>query len=283
MEEVKAEIAKIIYDALGKEQVSLEEIESKIEKPKDKKNGDFAYPCFNLSKVLRNSPINIANDLQSKIILNNSLSKVEALNGFLNFYLNSENIVNDVLTEIVNKGQNYGKSEEGKGINIIVEYSSPNIAKPFHLGHFRNTVLGKALYDLYEELGYNVIGINHLGDWGRQFGILIEGYRRFKDEYNLEENPLQALSDIYTRINQLAKEDESIIDIARKNFKKLENGDEELLKLWKNFRDISLKEYNRIYEVLGSKFDSFNGEAFYNDKMQEVIEILDKKGVLKES
>ena len=283
MEEVKAEIAKIIYDALGNEQVSLEEIESKIEKPKDKKNGDFAYPCFNLSKVLRNSPINIANDLQSKIILNNSLSKVEALNGFLNFYLNSENIVNDVLTEIVNKGQNYGKSEEGKGINIIVEYSSPNIAKPFHLGHFRNTVLGKALYDLYEELGYNVIGINHLGDWGRQFGILIEGYRRFKDEYNLEENPLQALSDIYTRINQLAKQDESIIDIARENFKKLENGDEELLKLWKSFREISLKEYNRIYEILGSKFDSFNGEAFYNDKMQEVIDILDKKGVLKDS
>ena len=283
MEENKNEIAKCIYDALDNENITLEEIKNKIETPKDKQNGDFAYPCFNLAKVLRNSPVNIANTIKENIKLSNKISKVEAVNGFLNFYLNSENIVNDVLENILEKKEEYGSSNEGNGINIIVEYSSPNIAKPFHLGHFRNTVLGKALYDLYEILGYNVTGINHLGDWGRQFGILIEGYRRFKDEYNLEENPLEALSDIYVRINKIAKEDEAVMDIARENFKKLEQGDEELTKLWEFFREVSLKEYKRIYALLGSKFDSYNGEAFYNDKMDEVIEILDKKGVLKDS
>ena len=283
MEENKNEIAKCIYDALDNENITLEDIKNKIETPKDKQNGDFAYPCFNLAKVLRNSPVNIANTIKENIKLSNKISKVEAVNGFLNFYLNSENIVNDVLENILEKKEEYGSSNEGNGTNIIVEYSSPNIAKPFHLGHFRNTVLGKALYDLYETLGYNVTGINHLGDWGRQFGILIEGYRRFKDEYNLEENPLEALSDIYVRINKIAKEDEAVMDIARENFKKLEQGDEELTKLWEFFREVSLKEYKRIYALLGSKFDSYNGEAFYNDKMDEVIEILDKKGVLKDS
>lgn len=283
MEEIKQIIAKSIFDALDNDNITVEEIESKIETPKDKQNGDFAYPCFNLAKVLKNSPVNIANSIKDKIVLDEKISKVEVVNGFLNFYLNSDNIVNDVLKRIVDQKEKYGSSDEGKGINIIVEYSSPNIAKTFHLGHFRNTVLGKALYDLYETLGYNVTGINHLGDWGRQFGILIEGYNRFKDEYNFDENPLEALSDIYVRSNKIAKEDESVIDKARENFKKLEQGDEELLKLWQYFRDVSLKEYNRIYTLLGSKFDSYNGEAFYNDKMPEVVEILDKKGALKDS
>lgn len=283
MEEKKLNIAKSIFNALDNENITLEEIEAKIETPKDKQNGDFAYPCFNLAKVLRNSPINIANSIKDNIVLDDSISRVEVVNGFLNFYLNSQDIVNDVLKKIVEEKEEYGSSKEGEGTNIIVEYSSPNIAKPFHLGHFRNTVLGKALYDLYETLGYNVTGINHLGDWGRQFGILIEGYRRFKDEYNLEENPLEALSDIYVRINKIAKEDEEVMNIARDNFKKLEEGDEELTKLWKFFREVSLKEYNRIYSLLGSKFDSYNGEAFYNDKMDEVIDILDKKGVLLDS
>lgn len=283
MEEKKKIIAQMIFEALNNTEVTIEEIESKIETPKDKKNGDFAYPCFNLAKVLRNSPINIANTIKENMKENENVSKVEVVNGFLNFYLNSDNIVTSVLTNIAQKGEDYGKSTEGNGTNIIVEYSSPNIAKPFHLGHFRNTVLGKALYDLYEDLGYNVTGLNHLGDWGRQFGILIEGYRRFKDEYNFEENALEALSDIYVRINKIAKEDEAVMNIARENFKKLEEGDKELLGLWEQFREVSLKEYKRIYEVLGSKFDSYNGEAFYNDKMDEVIEILDQKGALIDS
>lgn len=283
MEEMKKYIASVIYKALENNDIKIEEIEEKVETPKDKKNGDFAYPCFNLAKVLRKSPVMIGQELELKITADDKISKVENVNGFLNFYLNSDNITKKTLDNIVNLGENYGKSNEGNGVNIIVEYSSPNIAKPFHLGHFRNTVLGKALYDLYETLGYNVTGINHLGDWGRQFGIIIEGYKRFKDEYNFDENPLDALSDIYVRMNKICKEDEAQMDIARENFKKLEQGDEETIRLWKYFRDVSLKEYNRIYDILGSKFDSYNGEAFYNDKMDEVIQILDKKGVLKDS
>lgn len=283
MEEIKLKIANMIYDALNNNDINLDEIKEKIEVPKDKQNGDFSYPCFNLAKILRNSPVNIANNIKENMTIDSSISKVEVVNGFLNFYLDSNNIVNDVLSKIVSQKEKYGSTKEGEGINIIVEYSSPNIAKPFHLGHFRNTVLGKALYDLYETLGYNVTGINHLGDWGRQFGILIEGYKRFKDEYNFDKNPLEALSDIYVRINKIAKEDEVVMNQARENFKKLEQGDEELTKLWKYFREVSLKEYKRIYDLLGSRFDSYNGEAFYNDKMDEVIEILDKKGVLKDS
>lgn len=282
MEELKEILAKTIKESIELE-IDYKEILDKIEVPKDKKNGDFAYPCFNLAKILKKSPINIANDIKAKINLDSRIDKVEVVNGFLNFYINSKDIVTSTLKKIVEKKQDYGKSNEGNGINIIVEYSSPNIAKPFHLGHFRNTVLGKALYNLYEKLGYNVIGINHLGDWGRQFGLLIEGYRRFKNEYDINKDSLKVLSDIYVRISKLAKEDESIMDIARDNFKRLEQGDKELLDLWQFFRDVSLKEYNRIYKILGSKFDSYNGEAFYNDKMEEVIDILDKKGVLVES
>ena len=283
MEEIKQIIATCIYDTLDNENITLEDIKLKIEVPKDKQNGDFAYPCFNLAKSLRKSPVNIAEDIKSKIKLDDKIEKVEVVNGFLNFYLNDLDVVNKVLKEILNKKEEYGKTDIGKGINIIVEYSSPNIAKPFHLGHFRNTVLGKALYYLYKVQGYNVTSINHLGDWGRQFGLLIEGYKRFKDEYDMNDNALEALSDIYTRINKLSKEDDSIMDIARDNFKKLEQGDKQLLELWQSFRDLSLKEYDRIYKILGCNFDSYNGEAFYNDKMQEVIDILDKKGVLKDS
>ena len=283
MEEKKKLIAKCIYDALNNTDITIEEIEAKVEVPKDKQNGDFSYPCFNLAKIMKNSPVNIANTIKENIVLPEEISKVEVLNGFLNFYLDSDNVVASTLEKIVKEKENYGSSNEGNGRNIIVEYSSPNIAKPFHLGHFRNTVLGKALYDLYVTLGYNVTGINHLGDWGRQFGIIIEGYKRFKDEYDFEKDPLAALSDIYVRMNKICKEDESEMDKARENFKKLEEGDEELTKLWKYFREVSLKEYKRIYDLLGSKFDSYNGEAFYNDKMGEVIDILDKKGVLIDS
>ena len=278
MEEKKKMIAKCIYDALNNNEITIEEIEAKVEVPKDKQN-----PCFNLAKVMKNSPVNIANSIKENIVLPEEISKVDVVNGFLNFYLDSDNVVATVLSKIVKEKENYGSSNEGNGKNVIVEYSSPNIAKPFHLGHFRNTVLGKALYDIYKTLGYNVIGLNHLGDWGRQFGIIIEGYKRFKDEYDFDKDPLAALSDIYVRMNKICKEDESEMDKARENFKKLEEGDEEYTKLWEYFREVSLKEYKRIYDLLGSKFDSYNGEAFYNDKMGEVIDILDKKGVLIDS
>lgn len=282
MKDIKLLIANKISKSIDNI-ITVEEINSKIEIPKDKANGDFAYPCFNLAKILKNSPANIANDIKGKIELDDNISKIEVVNGYLNFYLASQNIVEEVIKNVLELKDKYGSSDVGNGVNIIVEYSSPNIAKPFHLGHFRNTVLGRAIYSLYQELGYNVIGLNHLGDWGRQFGLLIEGYSKFSKEYDMSKDPLAALSDIYTRINKLAKEDETVMDAARENFKKLEQGDKEYLKMWEYFREVSLKEYNRIYQLLDSKFDSYNGEAFYNDKMQEVVDILDKKGVLVES
>lgn len=282
MEEVKLKIAKIIKNAIDLE-IDINDIASKIEVPKDKKNGDFAYPCFNLAKILKNSPVNIANDIKKNIKLIDEIQNVQVVNGYLNFYINDMNIVKKVITNIYSQKEKYGFQNIGNNQNVCLDYSSPNIAKPFHLGHLRTTIIGRAISNLYKELGYNTISINYLGDWGRQFGLVIEGYKRFKNEYDIKKDPLHSLSDMYVRANNLAKDDEKVMDIARENFKKLEEGNEEYLKLWKYFRDMSLQEYYKTYDILGCKFDSYNGEAYYNDKMDEVIEILDKKGVLVES
>lgn len=282
MEEMKVYIANLIAKLI-QNNIDEEEILKKIEVPKDIKNGDLSYPCFNLAKVLKKSPISIADELKQKIEKDCNISHVESIAGYLNFYLNNSKINCDILNTIINKKENYGSKDIGNSKNVVIDYSSPNIAKPFHLGHFRNTVLGSCLYKLYENLGYNVIGINHIGDWGRQFGLLIEGYKLCKDEYDMKGDALKVLSDIYVRINKLAKEDEEVLNRARQNFKELEDGNLEYIKLWEYFREVSLREYNRIYELLDCHFDSYNGEAFYNDKMDEVVHILDKKGVLKES
>ena len=282
MEDIKNIIASMISVALDNK-IDISDIISKIEIPKDKKNGDFAYPCFNLAKILRNSPVNIASELKEKIVLPVEISKVEVVNGYLNFYINDLDISKKVLVKIINEQEKYGFQNVGNNANVCIDYSSPNIAKPFHLGHFRTTIIGRAISNLYKELGYNTISINYLGDWGRQFGLVIEGYKRFKDEYDIKKDPLHALSDMYVRANKLAKDDEKVMDMARENFKQLEDGKEEYLNLWKTFRELSLKEYNKTYELLGCKFDSYNGEAYYNDKMDEVIDLLDKKGVLVES
>ena len=282
MEDIKNIIASMISVALDNK-IDISDIISKIEIPKDKKNGDFAYPCFNLAKILKNSPVNIANELKEKIVLPVEISKVEVVNGYLNFYINDLDISKKVLVKIINEQEKYGFQNVGNNANVCIDYSSPNIAKPFHLGHFRTTIIGRAISNLYKELGYNTISINYLGDWGRQFGLVIEGYKRFKDEYDIKKDPLHALSDMYVRANKLAKDDEKVMDMARENFKQLEDGKEEYLNLWKTFRELSLKEYNKTYELLGCKFDSYNGEAYYNDKMDEVIDLLDKKGVLVES
>lgn len=282
MEEVKLKIAKIIKNAIDLE-IDINDIASKIEVPKDKKNGDFAYPCFNLAKILKNSPVNIANDIKKNIKLIDEIQNVQVVNGYLNFYINDMNIVKKVITNIYSQKEKYGFQNIGNNQNVCLDYSSPNIAKPFHLGHLRTTIIGRAISNLYKELGYNTISINYLGDWGRQFGLVIEGYKRFKDEYDIKQDPLHSLSDMYVRANNLAKDDEKVMDMARENFKKLEEGNEEYLKLWKYFRDMSLQEYYKTYDILGCKFDSYNGEAYYNDKMDEVIEILDKKGILVES
>lgn len=276
----KKEIAKFIANAV---KLDENELESYIEVPKDSTNGDYAFPCFRLAKELKKSPVIIANDIKEKIVLDESIiEKVEVVSGYLNFYVNKQKMASEVIGEML-KNEDYGKSNVGNGKNIVIDYSAPNIAKPFHIGHLRSTVIGGALYKIYKYLGYNTIGINHLGDYGTQFGKMIEGYKLWKDEYNLEKDPIDQMMDIYIRINNLCKEDEKVLENCRNNFKKLEDGDPYCVELWEKFKQLSLKEFQRVYELLDSKFDSWNGEAFYSDKMQEVIDILEKTGKLEES
>ncbi len=275
---------KIISERIAKAtDLDIEEIASYIEIPPNREMGDYAFPCFKLAKTLRKAPPAIANEISEKIEIDEKIERIEVVGGYLNFYINKIALTKSVLEEISIKEENYGANESGKGKKIIVEYSSPNIAKPFHIGHLRNTVIGAALYRIYKFLGYNTTGINHLGDYGTQFGKMIEGYKRWADEYNFEENPIDECMNMYVRINNLCKEDENVLEKCRENFKKIEEGDLECVAIWNKFKELSLKEFQRIYDLLGVKFDSLNGEAFYSDKMEEVVEKLETKGVLKES
>lgn len=279
----KSEIAKKISQIV---EIENSELETYIEIPKDSNNGDFSFPCFRLAKKLRKAPQIIANEIKEKLELEENkdiIEKIDVIGGYLNFYINKNILINEVLSEINREKENYGASDIGKGKNIIVEYSSPNIAKEFHIGHLRTTVIGAAFYNIYKYLGYNTIGINHLGDYGTQFGKMIEGYKRWGKEYNLEENPIEELTKMYIRINDLCKKDESVLNACRENFRKLEEGDKECTELWNKFKDLSLKEFYKTYDMLGVKFDSLNGESFYSDKMPEVIELLEKSGKLIES
>ncbi len=276
----KEEIAKEISKTVN---IDEKELETYIEIPKDTKNGDYAFPCFRLAKELRKSPQVIANDIKNEIKLDNKvIEKVEVAGGYLNFYINKELMTKEVLEEIANK-EEYGKAQIRNGKNIVIDYSAPNIAKPFHIGHLRSTVIGGALYNIYKYLGYNTIGINHLGDYGTQFGKLIEGYKLWGKEYEVEKDPINELTKIYIRINKLCKEDEKILEQCRMNFKLLEEGDPYCTEIWEKFRKLSLQEFQKVYDLLGSNFDSWNGEAFYSDKMPEVIQILEKTGKLIES
>ncbi len=274
-EKIAEEIAKTI-------QVEKSEIVKTMEIPKEKNMGDYAFPCFRLAKTLKKAPQIIANEINEKLGKCDFIEKTEVVGGYLNFYVKKEILAQAVIEEFETKKENYGKSEYGKGKNIIVEYSSPNIAKPFHIGHLRTTLIGNALYNTYKYLGYNTIGINHLGDYGTQFGKMIEGYKRWHEEYTFE-NPIEDLTKIYVRINELCKEDENVLELCRQNFKNLEEKKEYEVSLWEKFKELSLSEFYKIYDLLDVKFDSLNGEAFYADKMQEVIDILEKSGKLIES
>lgn len=263
--------------------LNTNELETFIEKPKDIKNGDYAFPCFRLAKELKKAPPQIANEIKEKIEVNEEfIRKVEVLGGYLNFYVNQKLLVEEVLCNIEHNEEST-KPKIGEGKNIIIDYSAPNIAKPFHIGHLRSTVIGGALYNIYKYLGYNITGINYLGDYGTQFGKLIEGYKLWGDEYDIEKEPINELTKIYIRINQECKENESILNACRDNFKKLEEGDVYCRQIWEKFKNLSLKEFQKVYDLLGSKFDSWNGESFYSDKMGEVLEILEKSGKLIES
>ena len=274
-EKISEELEQIIN-------ISKKELETYIETPKDTKNGDYSFPCFRLAKELKKAPQIIANEIKEKINLENTgIEKVEVVGGFLNFFINKKVLIKEVLEGF--EKQEYKELKIGEGKNIVIDYSAPNIAKPFHIGHLRSTVIGGALSNIYKFLGYNVTGINHLGDYGTQFGKLIEGYKLWGDEYDIDKDPINELTKIYIRINNLCKEDEKVLEDCRNNFKKLEDGDSYCVEIWNRFKEVSLKEFQRVYDLLGSKFESWNGEAFYADKMQEVVELLEKSGKLVES
>lgn len=281
----KERIAQMVEEQIKEiTQISLLELMEYIEVPKNLANGDYAFPCFRLAKVLKKSPAQIAQDLANTMKMDEEvIEKIEVAGGYINFFIKKEVLTKEVIQEFVQGKENYGKSELGKGKKIVIDYSAPNIAKPFHIGHLRSTVIGGALYRIYQYLGYQITGVNHLGDYGTQFGKLIEGYLRWGEEYNLDQDPIGELTKIYIRINELCKQDENVLQACRDNFKKLEDGDETCIALWERFRALSLQEFQKVYDVLGSKFDSWNGEAFYSDKMPEVITLLEKSGRLIES
>ena len=276
---------EVIANAVSKvTNIDKDEIKGFIEIPKEETNGDYSFPCFRLAKELHQSPINIANNIKENIDIDqNVISRIDVINGYLNFYINKKEIVKEAIEKFDAQKEKYGMSEMGKGKTVIVEYSSPNIAKPFHIGHLKTTIIGHSLYNIYKSLGFNTVGINHLGDYGTQFAKLIEGYKRWGSEYDFSENPIDKLADIYKRINALCEEDEAVLEECRATFKKLEDGDPYCTELWNKFKELSMQESNKIYDLLGVKFDSIKGEAFYSDKMDEIIELLEKSGKLTES
>ena len=263
-------------------QLDIETIYSLLEKPKSSEKGDIAFPAFSLAKVERKAPQAIATDIVEKLDTT-GFEKVVATGPYVNFFLDKDAISHQVLTDVIAKKDQYGQLNIGQGRNVTIDMSSPNIAKPFSVGHLRSTVIGDALANIHGKLGFNPIRINHLGDWGKQFGMLIVAYKLWGDKTAVEADPISELLKLYVRINAEAEEKPELDEEARQWFKKLEDGDQEALELWQWFRDESLVEFNRIYEKLDVHFDSFNGEAFYNDKMDEGIQILEEKGLLQES
>ena len=278
----------IIAETIAKEiDVNVNEISNFVEVPKEKSNGDFSFPCFKLAKNLKKAPQIIAEELKESLNSNvdfmKLFEKIDVVNGFLNFYVSKVNLVKEATEKFAKQDKEYGKSNEGKGKKIIIEYSSPNIAKPFHIGHLKTTIIGHSLYNIYKNLGYETFGLNHLGDFGTQFAKLIEGYKRWGAEYDFSTDPIDKLADIYRRINQLCTDDEEVLEICRENFKKLEDGNEEYVALWTKFKELSLVEFEKIYEELGITFDEYDGEAFYSDKIPEVLDILENSGAVVES
>ena len=273
---IASELAKVI------EGLDQETILNLLEQPKSSDLGDIAFPAFSLAKIERKAPQAIAADIAEKIDASH-FEKVVATGPYVNFFLDKSQISDQVIKAIIQAGADYGQQDEGHGGNITIDLSSPNIAKPFSVGHLRSTVIGDALSNIFRKMGYNTIKINHLGDWGKQFGLLMVAYKKWGSKEAVEANPIDELLKLYVRINAEIENDPELDDEGRLWFKKLEDGDPEATELWQWFRDESLVEFNRIYKLLGVEFDSLNGEAFYNDKMDEAVQILEEKGLLKES
>lgn len=276
----KMEIAKLISSAAD---IDVNEVISAIEIPPNSEMGDYAYPCFKLAKVFRKAPPMIANELVEKIEKKDFIKEIKVVGAYINFFTEKSVYIKEVLGAVFENNENYGKSTEGNGKTIVIDYSSPNIAKPFHVGHLRSTVIGNAIYKIYECLGYNCEGVNHLGDWGTQFGKLIVAYKKWGSKEAVEKDGIQELMRIYVKFHDEAEKEPALDDEARLWFVKMQDGDEEALTLWKWFYDISIKEFERVYDMLGVKFDAYTGESFYNDKMDAVVQELKDKKLLTES
>lgn len=277
----KTLVAQTLAEQIG-EVLTEEQIYQLLEKPKSSEHGDIAFPVFSLAKAYRKAPQQIAADLGEKIS-NPAFEKVVVVGPYLNFFLNKEMVSDEVLKAIIKEGAQYGNQNIGQGRNIPIDLSSPNIAKPISMGHLRSTVIGNSIANIVEKIGYQPIKINHLGDWGTQFGKLIVAYKLWGDEEKVKAAPIQELLRLYVEFHEVAEEKPELEDDARAWFKKLEDGDAEATELWSWFREESLSEFNHIYQLLGIEFDSYNGEAFYNDKMDEIINILEEKHLLKEN
>lgn len=263
--------------------VTLEDIYGMVEIPPNSQLGDFAVPCFRFAKTMRKSPNMIAETIAAQITADENFDKVVNEGPYVNFFVSKTSYAKNILTEIHTKKEKYGTKDIGQGRSVIVEFSSPNIAKPFHIGHIRTTIIGNVLYNIYKFMGYNAIAINHLGDYGTQFGMLISAYKKWGVKEEIEKNPIPELLKLYIRFNEETEKTPELIDEARNWFRELENGNEEAIGLWQWFKDVSMIEFNRVYEMLGIKFDSFAGESFYSDKMPRVIDELIEKNLLKDS
>ena len=276
----KEKIADILAPQI--EGLEKQEIMAMIEVPADSKMGDYAFPCFKLAKILRKAPPLIAKGIAEAIEGEALFERVESVNAYVNMFVSREDMAANVIGEVLKQGDDYGRSDIGAGKTVIVEYSSPNIAKPFHIGHIRSTVIGNSIYKIYDFLGYDTVRINHLGDYGTQFGKMICAYRRWGNREDVIKEPIKSLLSYYTKFHEEAEKDPSLEDEARAIFVKLENGEPEEVELWQWFREESLKEFNRVYDMLGITFDSYNGESFYSDKMPAVVQELKDKGLLVE-
>ena len=274
---------KYVADKIKVDGVSAEEIYELIALPPNTEMGDFALPCFKFAKVLRKSPVMIAEELKNEIQTDKVVSEITAVNGYLNFKINKDGFVKTTLDKILSEKDAFGASDEGKGKTVCIDYSSINIAKPFHIGHLSTTVLGGALYRIFNYLGYKAVGINHLGDYGTQFGKLISAYKRWGNKETVEKGGIRALNELYVKFHQEAEEHPEYDDEARAYFKKIETGDSECLELFKWFKALTLKDVQKIYEMLDIHFDSYAGESFYSDKMQPIVDELIQKGLLTES
>ena len=274
--EIAAEIVKINADC----GITESDVLSMFEYPPDNSLGDIALPCFKLSKTLRMAPVKIADGLACAIS-SEAIGKAAAVNGYLNIFINNDFLCKDILGDILNKNEKYGASNEGEGKTVVLDYSSPNVAKPFHIGHLGTTVIGHSLRKLHEFSGYKCVGINYLGDWGTQFGKLITAYRKWGSKQMVEEGGIDVLVDLYVKINNAINDSPELADEARAEFRKLEMGDEENLALWKWFIEISLAEYEKTYKQLSIEFDSYKGESFYTDKMPAQVQKLRDAGLLK--